>query len=53
MDTPTKTIFAIITLFVVLAIISVMLHKGGNAPKFIQNISSAIALSIQAATGAI
>lgn len=46
-----KTVFGIVTLFVGLAIVSVLLAKHSNAPKFIQNISSAIALSINAATG--
>ena len=45
-----KTVFGAATLFVVLAIVAVFLAKGGNAPKLIQNISSAIAASIQAAT---
>lgn len=50
MDAPTKTVFGVATIFVVLAIVAVFVAKGGNAPKLVQNISSAIAASIQAAT---
>jgi hypothetical protein len=45
-----RTIFAVITAFVGLAILSVILSKKGNAPALLQNISSGVAQDINAAT---
>lgn len=44
-----RTIFAVITAFVGLAILSVILSKKGNAPALIQNLSSGVAQDINAA----
>lgn len=45
-----RTIFAVITAFVGLAILSVILSKKGNAPALIQNLSSGVAQDLNAAT---
>lgn len=51
MDGVVKTGFSIVTAFVVLAILAVILSKKSHTLGLVQNISSAIAQSIGAATG--
>lgn len=48
-----RTILAVITAFVGLAILSVILSKKGNAPALIQNLSSGVSQDISAATAPI
>lgn len=48
-----RTILAIVTAFVGLAILSVILSSKSNAPSLIQNLSSGIAQDLNAATGAV